>query len=219
MKIADEISKNIHEYPNLFKKVDYETSKLEVLNHLFFTIGNGYEFAYTENPNEGGYLIEPKYKGDIRVFDKPYGVLKYKELPNNYFKYGEPLFNIKFSPSELCDYSKAAHFYNGEFLQDDWVVELNFLCQKTLDYFNDESQYNENYFFPNDHKIAQDLRYFQYTFKTDGIKGLNDLQKTWGYEIKDKTPSFEEIENKYKTSWQKFHKTQIKLLTKILTKI
>jgi hypothetical protein len=92
MKIADYISKSIQEYPSLYKDVDYEKSKLKVLNHIFFTIGNGLEMAETDNPAEGGYFVEPKYKEDkktgdwIRIKDKPYGKEKYKPIPDGYFE-------------------------------------------------------------------------------------------------------------------------------------
>ena len=91
MKIADYISKIIQEYPTLFKDVDYEKSKLKVLDHIFFTNGNGLELAKTENPKDGGYAVEDKMKKDkatgewVRVYDKPYGKVKYKPLPKDYF--------------------------------------------------------------------------------------------------------------------------------------
>ena len=55
MKVKDYISKSIQEYPSLYKAATYEESKLLVMNHVFFTNGNGIEFAETENPKEGGY--------------------------------------------------------------------------------------------------------------------------------------------------------------------
>ena len=64
MKIADYISKSIQEYPLMYKDVDYEKSKLKVLNHIFFTNGNGLEMAETENPEDGGYVVRPKHKKD-----------------------------------------------------------------------------------------------------------------------------------------------------------
>jgi hypothetical protein len=38
MKIKDFISKSIQEYPLLYKDVNYEKSKLKVLNQLFFCV-------------------------------------------------------------------------------------------------------------------------------------------------------------------------------------
>jgi len=91
MKIADYISKSIQEYPLMYKDVDYEKSKLKVLNHIFFTNGNGLEMAETENPEDGGYVVHPKHKKDKfgdweRIKDKPYCAVKYKKIPDGYFK-------------------------------------------------------------------------------------------------------------------------------------
>ena len=91
MRIADYISKSIQEYPLMYKDVDYEKSKLKVLNHIFFTIGNGLEMAETDNPEDGGYVVHPKHKKDKfgdwkRINDKPYASVKYKKIPEGYFK-------------------------------------------------------------------------------------------------------------------------------------
>jgi len=91
MKIKDYISRSIQSYPTLYKCDSYYESKLRVLNHIFFTNGNGLEVAETENSEDGGYVVEPKYKMDIktdnwnRIKDKPYGKEKYKELSKDYF--------------------------------------------------------------------------------------------------------------------------------------
>ena len=91
MKIKDFISRSIQTYPTLYKCDNYYNSKLKVLNQIFFTIGNGYEVAETKIPEEGGYVVEAKYKRNkktddyIRIKDKPYGKEKYKELPTDYF--------------------------------------------------------------------------------------------------------------------------------------
>ena len=93
MKISDYISKIIQEYPSLYKYKNYEESKLRVLDHVFFTIGNGLEMAETEDKAKGGYIVEPKFKrikGEdehIRIKDKPYGKEKYRPIQEEYFKY------------------------------------------------------------------------------------------------------------------------------------
>ena len=91
MKVADFISKSIQEYPSLYKDVNYEKSKMKVLDHVFFTIGNGMEIAEPPDGEAGGYVVSPKYKRDritdewVRRKDKPYGKEKYKKLPSDYF--------------------------------------------------------------------------------------------------------------------------------------
>lgn len=91
MKIKDYISKSLQEYPSLCKDVDYEKSKIKILNRIFFTIGNGLEMADTVDPKQGGYVVDPAYKKDKhdewqRQKDKPYGKEKYKPLPENFFE-------------------------------------------------------------------------------------------------------------------------------------
>lgn len=87
MKISDYISKTIQEYPSLYKDENYEKSKLKVLDHIFFTIGNGVEIAETINPEDGGYMTKPIYDSEYeRIPDKLYGSETYKPLPDDYFE-------------------------------------------------------------------------------------------------------------------------------------
>lgn len=91
MKIVDYISKAIQEYPSLYKDTNYEKSKMKVLDHIFFTIGNGLEMAKPADGEEGGYVVDPKYKKNRitdeweRRKDKPYGKERYKKIPDTYF--------------------------------------------------------------------------------------------------------------------------------------
>jgi len=86
MKIKDYISKNIQEYPSIFKAKNYEESKLLVLNHTFFVFGTGLELAKTKNVKQGGYVTYPKLKKHIRQFDLKYGKETYMPIPNDYFE-------------------------------------------------------------------------------------------------------------------------------------
>lgn len=90
MKLNDYISKSIQEFPSLYKDVDFEKSMLKVLDHVFFSIGNGMVFAQPTNPSDGGYITEPRFKtgknGERkRLPDKPYDAEKYKKIPEGYF--------------------------------------------------------------------------------------------------------------------------------------
>lgn len=91
MKIADFISRAIQEYPSLYKDTNYEKSKMKVLDHVFFTNGNGLAMAKPGEGEEGGYVVDPKYKKNKvtdeweRSKDKPYGKEKYRKLPADYF--------------------------------------------------------------------------------------------------------------------------------------
>ncbi len=267
MKIADFISKSIQEYPLLYKDTDYEKSKLKVLDHVFFTIGNGMELAQTENPQEGGYVVTPKGKKDnkegwIRLNDKPYGKEKYKPIPDGYFEsvvyyvsavkkpletlykknnYGDTvlfrfdkkvenefempkLFKAEcFHPFSPYPFSKGCSiacdvFYDNAFLQEDWMRELIFLCKRTLEYFQNETQYINNSYWPTEKSIVYDLNYFNERFKDEGVKGVISLRKTWGCKVKDSVPDYEEIKQRKSESWEKFHKKQLSFLTDFLNK-
>ena len=115
MRIKDFISIRIQKYPSLYKCDNYYDSKLKVLCQIFFTIGNGYEIAETEIPEEGGYVVEPKYKHIkkddewIRIKDKPYGKGKYKELPADYFE--SFIYEVSGSPIETILHNDGTTYY------------------------------------------------------------------------------------------------------------
>ena len=269
MKIVDHISRSIQEYPTLYKDIDYEKSKLKVLNHIFFTNGNGLEIAYCENPNDGGYVVEPKYiidkkTGDqIRIKDIPYGKEKFRAISNEYFenivyyvfasgerpiktvyrkeKYGyirvyfqynkkvdskfkEPkLYKAEslglFSPYPLSKYSIACEIFDNDmFLQKDWMLELIILIKRTLEYFNDENQYRNNDYYPSENKIKQELIIFNDRFKKNGLEGVNDVRKIWGYDVKETLPDYEEIKINKNKSWEIFREGQLEFLYKFLEK-
>ena len=271
MKVSDFISQNIQEYPTLYKDVDYEKSKLKVLNHVFFTIGNGMVMAETVNPENDGYVVEPKYKRDkttgdwTRIKDKSYGVAKYKPIPKDYFesivyyvytlaeaypiettKYkseqgrqrlyfrysskvdssqnepkvhkAESLYSFQPYPFSK-EYSIACKvFYDGIFLQEDWMNELIILCRRTLEYFTDEEQYKNDSYYPTERSIKYDVNYFKERFERGGMAAVNDLQKTWQYEVKDTLPDYDEVKARKNDSWTKFHAKQLKFLNEFLEK-
>lgn len=96
MKLLDHVKKSICNYPSLYLFPDFNSSLIRVLDHMFGTLGNGYEWAKTKNPKSGGYLCEPQYleKGNecIRKFDKPYGKEKFEKDFSLYLK--EPIVNV-----------------------------------------------------------------------------------------------------------------------------
>ena len=268
MKIKDFISKSIQTYPSLYKSENYEKSKLKVLDHIFFTIGNGLELAWTENPIDGGFVVEPKSKKNKktdeweRLYDKPYGQETFKVLPESYFedvvfyitaenkaleitskkdlyggygclarfdnktgndKYFSPKLveakcNNLFSPYPFskgfsigCDI-----FYEKLFIQNDWKDELVFLCQKTLDFFEEESQYKIDCYYPDEKSINRHVQYFKDTFIKEGVVGLQELRKLWGYNDSDILPNFQEIETRKWQSFENHKTTQIEFLKAFL---
>ena len=82
MKLEARISKSIYEYPDLYKCETYEQSRLKVLEHIFITLGNGFRFANTKDPQKGGYLLDIRSKH----FDPPYGKEKFATLSDDFFK-------------------------------------------------------------------------------------------------------------------------------------
>lgn len=128
MKIKDFISKSIQEYPSLYKDVDYEKSKLKVLNHVFFVYGNGLELADTGNPDNCGYVVEPKHKynkkedGYKRLKDKPYGEDKYKPIPEGYFDSVVYYVHASEYPLEIIklDFDRTYYRYSKDVLKSDF---------------------------------------------------------------------------------------------------
>lgn len=136
MKIKDFISRSIQTYPTLYKSENYYESKLKVLNQIFFTVGNGYDVAETEIPEEGGYVVEPKYKHDrktdsyVRIKDKSYGKDKYKELPENYFDTIIYTVSGFKSPIEVINNGSDNVYYRYEKITED-------ICNiKDMDFYN-----------------------------------------------------------------------------------
>lgn len=222
MKIKDYIAQSIRQYPSLYKDVDYEKSKLKVLDHIFFTNGNGLEMAHTFDPKRGGYIVDPTYiekKGEwIRAYDEPYGMEKCKDLPDNYFtKKSEcdyPFHPYPFSKNYCvaCDV-----FYKGEFLQEDWMNELIFLCRKTFEFFSDEKQYQHDCYYPTEGRVNSDLFQFK-SAKKEGPKGIRRLRKLWCYKPSDELPTKEEIMVRKKKAFDEYHKCQLTFLKKFLKK-
>lgn len=235
MKIKDFISKSIQEYPLLYKDVNYEKSKLKVLDQLFFVSGNGMGWADTEKPEEGGYLCQSKFKFDkksdtwIKLKDKPYGKEKYKKIPNDYFEHcvfyvsGNPFVTMRkgkkevllryklrdvemlpprliiaeskhsFKPYPFDERKLAWALDKSQFIQPDWLQEFIYLCNFTLNYFNDENQYVNHYHYPTQWQSGH------------AIKSNPNLVQT-------------HIKHNPIQQWEKFRFEQIELLERILNK-
>lgn len=222
----------------LFEDIDYEKSKLKVLCHIFFTIGNGLEMAETDNPNEGGYVVEPKYKKDkktgdwIRVKDKPYGKEKYKPIPTGYFESIVYYAHANYKPIETL-YRKGKYGEDKIFFRYDKKegIELN---QPQL--YKAESLHPFSpYPFSKDFSIVCDVFYNDIFLQDDWMQELvalckrtleyfndeNQYKKHIYYPTKQDLKSFQkdgEIENKKINNWQDFHKKQIQFLTDFLSK-
>jgi hypothetical protein len=125
MYLVDQIKTSLSKYPDLYLCNDYEQTKKQILCHLFLTIGSGFEWANTENKEDGGYLI--CYDGDKDGYDPPYGTVKYDGPPIERF-FQEDYIEIVKAPfyppkesvfvgfrSEIPDEIKREVFENEEF--------------------------------------------------------------------------------------------------------
>ena len=80
MTLDDTVAKSIHDYPTLFKDTNWEKSRIKVLDHLFFTAGNGYHWF-------DGYLAtcfekDPKSECGVKKVDiKKYGKVTFSWRP------------------------------------------------------------------------------------------------------------------------------------------
>lgn len=81
MKLNDYIHQMIVKYPRLYAGNSFEESKIQILDQLFLTLGNGLHWAKTDSPKTGGYLTERRYKrkqGEWETLpDLPYGKEKF----------------------------------------------------------------------------------------------------------------------------------------------
>lgn len=169
MKLNDFISKYIQTYSLLFKSTTYEKSKYHVLNQVFLVLGNGLEVAKTENLNLGGYMCEPNYTFDdrtqnwVRVVDLPYGEETYNPIPENYFeteiyKYAVSSSAYKTLMQNRYPFHPYPQFEFGGgflrnwlssdvFLQPDWLNGLYDVCERTLQYYMDETEYKKHLYY------------------------------------------------------------------------
>lgn len=221
MKIKDYIAKSILQYPGLYKAKNYEESKLQVLNQIFFTLGNGLEFAQTEHPGQGGYIIEPEYvennHGDwIRLNDEPYGKRTSKPLPKNLFD-SESESNYPFHPYSFCDeIGLLSEILREEhFLQDDWMAELVYLCKRTLEFFNDPEQYKYDCYYPSEGNLNKEVYWFS-ECKTKAA--IRQMRHDNGYKPSDVVPTRQEIFNHSLSIFEEYKKRQIKTLEDVLKK-
>lgn len=147
MNIDQVIINSIIEYPNLYKDIDYKHSREKVLEHLFFTSGNGMDW-------KNGTLQYHYYKES-----KPNN--NNKQIPKNYFE--NPIFseekdeatitrifrlkrNKMYTPHEICDklilelypLSKYSALLNiPEDIKSDWLDAVLEVCNLGIDIYRD----------------------------------------------------------------------------------
>jgi hypothetical protein len=97
MTLESAVNLALLEYPSIYLCETYKDSRILVLEHLFLVLGNGYDWAKTQDKSEGGYLIriEDLQKTKSK-FDPPYNsqtVTKKSQsyLLKNYYKHEKDL--------------------------------------------------------------------------------------------------------------------------------
>ncbi len=241
MRLEAYIRKIIFTYPSLFKDVNYEKSRIKVLGHIFWTIGNGLEIAYTKDKSKGGYVTHDTYyrKGGewTRRYDKPYGREKFIELPKWFFntklteeyELTKGMSNIADKTHPTIDlesthsyrpypfstkYSIGCKVLEGEIvLQEDWRNGLQDLIEETWKYFNDKERYKKDSYYPNEGYINRTTFSFSQGKEKGGVR---KLRESWGYEPSDEVPTREEIIQKGEKTWKKYRERKIAYLQKFI---
>ncbi len=127
MKVIDAVNSSIKRYPSLYLRQNWEDSKFAVLHHYFIILGTGVVWAITDQPEEGGYLTEPKYKkvkGEkypVRQLDRPYGQEVCK-LDKRYYK--ESLYEVCAVDKEMSQERKRYfRLLDSEYKQPKYVFQ------------------------------------------------------------------------------------------------
>jgi len=188
----------------------YGKEKYKLIPKEYFD--NDVYYVYTNEIPLNTVYIKNKHKRDKVYFlykktnDE---FMEPKLYKANNLRYFQP-YPFSKESSIVCDI-----FYNNIFLQDDWMYELILLCKRTLEYFNDENQYKNDIFYPNQININKELKRVKDYFNQNG---LNELQKDLGYIIKETLPDNNEIEIRLTNIWNNYRNDQIEFLNNFLQK-
>ena len=203
----------ITDFPVLFKDVNYEKSRIKVLDHLFIVIGNGYEWARPNNHSEGGYLTEPDYveveevayTTTVRAADAGYDPHeKPIEIPDNYFELTIHIntededingYTIsrqlvlgakeEYRPYEISEYSGISMIPDN--VKPDWLEGANDIANRILEFYSTESQYINHRRYPTEKLIK---KYF-------GTKKEKELERDWISFIESQFKWLEKFKRKY----------------------
>lgn len=171
MNANDYIVSSIRRYPSLYKDKDLESSKKKVLEHVFFTVGNGLHWGengeISEDCEEGIPNVDPLPED---YFSKPIlkdyrdkGDDEYIEMVNRKCKIigtvpcdsdfiHEQKSDFPFSVYPICDYSLANKI--PENITTDWFEAFKYIVDVAIEYYNTPSLYIR------DHYIQ--FEFFQY---------------------------------------------------------
>lgn len=144
MDVKQLIINSIFSYPTLYKDVDFEKSRDKVLNHLFFTNGNGFEWVngglecfevlntICTLPENYFNTVIMSNEADEDPFDKE---LRNEFNPNSKFKPYELCAKESLTIYPICKYAKIVNI--PEDIQLDWLLAAEDACYLAMDYFTD----------------------------------------------------------------------------------
>ncbi len=165
MKLEHYISNTIKRWPDLYVMDDYQTSRLAVLDNLFFTIGTENEWC------KGGFLAEHLRgrtgdKRNFRIFKEDakfedgfferysilqkthYKLFRYDKLQVNPY----PVFDGS-ALSEMIDgKTNSLHIKNFELTKilPDWIEGAREIVEYAIGYYKDESMFKRHCYYPKD---------------------------------------------------------------------
>jgi len=132
------ISQQIRQWPLLFRDVDYEKSRTKVLDHLFLTIGNGYEWA--EDGTMVAHYEESDPASDLLEFEEDFFTRPMLQ-PH---EWGGVTTEIDqrsdhpWVPYSICKFSKIVTIPNN--VRPDWLAAAREIYSKTVEFWSQPTE-------------------------------------------------------------------------------
>lgn len=208
MKLSTLVKNCIINYPTLFVKETLEDSILNVYCHLFNVLGNGCRMAKTQDPKQGGYMVNCSDFLEDGEFDRPYSSFEENFITDSQFEKLKLLHNCKrlpeyalielyekntnkiikrskmnFKPYPYFDF-ELNYILCAEFLQGDYKNAAIYYWDKVREYFSNEDNYCSYYHYPNDFNVNREIYRLKSkdTEITDVEEFTKNLMDKWNYE-------------------------------------
>lgn len=125
MKLDNYIAQSIRAYPDLYRDITYEKSRVKVLDHLFLVIGNGLvwrqgQLIEENNPEKASYSSELSFEPNY--FTKEIIIGTY-----NYSNIGE------WEPYPIYKYSKIVNIPDN--ICSDWLTGAKEVHKHTVNFY------------------------------------------------------------------------------------
>jgi hypothetical protein len=190
----------------------YGTEKFKALPKKYFEC-DVYQVDSDEKPID--FVVQESATFGLNVY------ARFWKDPNNHIV---PKLKLCFSEYEFAPFhgtktcksiANQVH-YEKAFLQNDWLKELIFLCQYSLNFYHDPEAVKRSFWFPKEHKVAMKKQVFQDAFDKKGAKGVEELQKLWQYPVTGIIPTDEELYGQQLQIFEKHKTDEIAFLTDFL---